>query len=253
MRRNRFNRNDWSDPQWQEHMKEHVERRQRFGSLFGIALALVGLIWMAKLIFHLPFDWLTEWPFILIVVGLLIGIKNGFRNSAWWILCLIGGANLVDDYFPQYNDYIWPLALILGGIAIALRPRNKNKYCKPGFQVNNSITADNSFNIDVTFGGRKEMITAKDFKGGSVNVAFGGCELNFMQADIEETAILDLKVSFGGVEIIVPSHWHIQNEINPSFGGVDDERSIQTAQGEVRKTLILKGSCAFGHIEIKSY
>jgi beta-galactosidase/beta-glucuronidase len=76
-----------------------------------------------------------------------------------------------------------------------------------------------------------------------------------MQADIVDSpAILDLKVSFGGVEIIVPSHWHVQNEINPSFGNVEDERNIQTASSlENKKVLILRGTCSFGNVEIKSY
>ncbi len=252
MRKRNFRDRDWNDPQWQEQMKEHLERRQKGRAFFGIGVAILGLLWIIKLALHIPFDWMTEWPFIMIVVGLLIGVKNGFRNSAWWILCIIGGANLIDDYYPQYNDYIWPAALIIGGLAIALRPKRKG--CTPNFKVNNSVTAENNLNIDTTFGGRKEMVTSKDFKGGTVSVTFGGCELNFMQADIEGTAVLDLRVSFGGVEIIVPSHWHIQNEISPSFGNVEDERSIQTAQNsEVKKTLILRGSCSFGNVEIKSY
>lgn len=233
-------------------MKEHMERRQKGRAFFGIAVAILGILWVAKLALHIPFDWITEWPFLLIIIGVLIGIKNNFRNSAWWILCLIGGANLIDDYYPQYNDYIWPAALIIGGLAIALRP--KKKPCGPNYKTNNSITTESNLNVDVTFGGRKEMITSKDFKSGTVSLTFGGCELNFMQADIEDTAILDLRVSFGGVEIIVPSHWHIQNEISPSFGNVEDERTIQTATGtENKKTLILRGSCAFGNVEIKSY
>lgn len=252
MRRN-FRNGDWNDPRWQEDMKVHFERRQRARSFFGIGVALFGIIWILKLVFKLPFSWITDWPFILIIIGLLIGVKNSFRNNAWWILILIGGANIVDDYFPNFESYIIPGALIVGGLIIALKPRN-NRYCRPGFnKISNSISADNNFNLDVTFGGRKEMVTAKDFKSGSVSVTFGGCELNFMQADFEDTAILDMKVAFGGVEIIVPSHWHIQNEINPSFGGVDDERVIQTGNGEVKKTLILRGDCSFGHIEIKSY
>ena len=253
MRRNRFRNGNWDDPQWQAQMSEMMERRQRGRMFFGVAIAAIGILWMLKLTMnlHLP-GWMTEWPFMMIVVGILIGVKNNFRNSAWWILCLIGGANLVDDYFHQYNDFILPGALILGGLAIAFRPRRKNN-CAPNFKVNNSISAESTLNLDITFGGRKEMITSKDFKSGSVGVTFAGCELNFMQADIENTAVLDLKVSFGGVEIIVPSHWHIQNEINPSFGSVDDERSIQTGTAETRKTLILRGSCSFGSVEIKSY
>ena len=233
-------------------MKEHQEHRQRNKAFFGIAVALVGLFWLLKITLHLPFNWITEWPFIMVILGLIIGIKNGFRDAAWWILILIGGANLVDDYYPQYNEFIWPCALVIAGLAIALRPKRSN--CKPNFKVNNSISAESNLNIDVTFGGRKEMITAKDFKSGNISVTFGGCELNFMQADIEETAILNLSVSFGGVEIITPSHWHIQNEISPSFGNVEDERNILPTTGvENKKTLILRGSCSFGNVEIKSY
>ncbi len=252
MRRRNFRNRDWNDPQWQEQMKEHQEHKQRNRAFFGIAVAILGILWIFKLALHIPFEWVTEWPFILIIIGVLIGIKNNFRNSAWWILILIGGANLIDDYYPKYNDYIWPAALIIGGLAIAFRPRRT--VCKPNFKINNSVTAENNLNIDVTFGGRKEMITSKDFKNGTVSVTFGGCEMNFMQADIEESAVLDLRVSFGGVEIIVPAHWHIQNEINPSFGNVEDERILQTANNsENKKTLILRGSCAFGNVEIKSY
>jgi Cell wall-active antibiotics response 4TMS YvqF len=98
-------------------------------------------------------------------------------------------------------------------------------------------------------------VTSKDFKGGLVNVTFGGCEVNLVQAELTEpTAVIDLRVSFGGVELIVPSHWDIQNEIDPSFGSVEDERTIQTTTTtETKKTLILRGNCSFGSIEIKSF
>ena len=252
MRRNKFREVDWTDENWQQRMKEHYEYRQHNKVYFGIAIALIGLLWLLKIIFHIPINWLTEWPFALIIIGVLIGIKNGFRTSAWWILIVIGGANIVDDYYPQYNQYLWPFILVVIGLAIAFRPK---RTCKPNYKVNNSITAESNLNIDVTFGGRKEMVTAKDFKSGNISVTFGGCELNFMQADLEDSAILDLRVSFGGVEIIVPSNWHIQNEINPSFGNVEDERSMQPPVSgiEKQKTLILRGSCAFGSVEIKSY
>jgi len=120
--------------------------------------------------------------------------------------------------------------------------------------TNTFTTSDNTINIDVTFGGRKEFVTSKDFKGGTISTVFGGCEVNLMQADTtEKTMVLDIKVSFGGVELIVPSHWDIQNEVNPAFGSIEDERTIQTATAEDRKTLIIKGSCSFGSVEIKSY
>ncbi len=118
-----------------------------------------------------------------------------------------------------------------------------------------NINTESSLNVDVTFGGKKEVITSKDFKGGIVTVTFAGCEVNLVQADFTEpSVILDCRVSFGGVELILPSHWEVQNEVSPSFGSVEDARTIQTpASGENKKLLILRGSCSFGSIEIKSY
>ena len=70
----------------------------------------------------------------------------------------------------------------------------------------------------------------------------------------QPSVVLDLRVSFGGVEMVVPSNWEIQNEISPSFGSVEDERVIKTGSGyEQKKILILRGSVSFGSIEIKSY
>jgi len=120
--------------------------------------------------------------------------------------------------------------------------------------MTNTTNTEDTLNIDVAFGGRKSIVTSKNFKGGFVSTAFGGAEINLMQADSIETMYLDLKVSFGGVEIIVPSHWEVQIEVNPSFGSVEDHRMIRTASaGEDKRTLVLRGSCAFGSIEIKSY
>jgi len=78
-----------------------------------------------------------------------------------------------------------------------------------------------------------------------------------LQADTKEPAmVMNLKVSFGAIELVVPSHWDLQNELDPTFGGVEDHRVIRagnTAIPEERKTLILRGSCSFGSVEIKSY
>jgi hypothetical protein len=136
---------------------------------------------------------------------------------------------------------------------MAFRPRRDR--CYPIQPVRTSINTSSSLNIDATFGGRKEVVTAKDFKGGIVSVTFAGCELNLAQADFTEpSVVLDCRVSFGGLEIIVPSHWEVQIEVNPSFGNVEDGRTIQTATTpENKKLLILRGTCSFGSIELKSY
>ncbi len=243
---------------YRDDFKQYSENRHKNRVFFGIALAITGLILMLTTMHLLPcIDLETSWPGILIILGILIGFKNGFRNNAWWILVVIGIANFTPQFMIMgrpSRDYAWPAIIMVAGIAIALRPRRQIK-CTTPKTLESTIHNESNVNIDVTFGGRKEVVTSKDFKGGLVSVTFAGCELNLAQADITEpVAILDCRVSFGGVEIIVPSHWEIKNEINPAFGSVDDERTIQTTtNNETKKILILRGSCSFGSIELKSY
>ena len=252
--RRQFRNMDWNDPNLGEKMKAYQEQRQRNKVFFGIAIAVIGALWIFGNMIHFNFDWSDHWPYIFIVVGILVGIKHSFRNVAWWILILVGVANLVEMYEYDYSGYIWPGVLVIVGIAIALRKKNQH-HLHPAFNTDNGVSSENNLNIDVMFGGKKEMVNAKEFKSGYVAVSFGGCELNFMQADIAESpAVLDLKISFSGVEIIVPSHWQIKNEINPSFGSVEDQRYVQTTPGiENKKILILRGTCSFSSVEIKSY
>ena len=117
-------------------------------------------------------------------------------------------------------------------------------------------STESALNIDVTFGGRKEIVTSKEFRGGNVSTTFGGTEINLIQADsTTQPMVLNISVTFGGIELIVPSHWELQNEIEPTFGSVEDHRAIRTSTitTEDKKILILKGSCNFASIEIKSY
>jgi hypothetical protein len=238
--------------------KQFREQRHKKRVFFGITLAIVGIVLMLTNLGVLPCLSLeVSWPLILIVIGALIGVKSNFRNVAWWILILVGVANMTPQFMimgKPSTRFVWPAVVLVAGIAIALRPRKEHCY-KHGGMMSSNITTGSNLDIDVTFGGRKEVVTAKDFRGGSVSVTFSGCEINLAQADSSQpTIILDCRVSFGGVEIIAPSHWDIQNEINPSFGSVEDMRTLQTSTtNETKKVLILRGSCSFGSIEIKSY
>ena len=114
---------------------------------------------------------------------------------------------------------------------------------------------ENFVNIEAYFGGRKEIITSKQFNGCTATAMCGGAEINLMQADnMIQPMIIDLRVLFGGIEIIVPSHWEIINEVDVLFGGIENKRNLRTAAeiGETKK-LLLRGSVTFGGLELKSY
>lgn len=242
---------------YRDDFKKYSEHRRRNSVFFGMGMAVIGILLFLHTMGVLPyFDPEFTWPWILIGVGVFIGLKNRFHRNAWWILILIGIANLTPQFMimgKPSSHYAWPAIIIMIGLAIALRSR-KDK-CYPGHIMDSTINTESTLNIDVTFGGKKEVVTSKDFKGGIVAVTFAGCEINLTQADFSEpSVVLDFRVSFGGVEMVIPSHWEVQNEINPSFGSVEDARTIQTGTiNENKKVLILRGNCSFGSIEIKSY
>ena len=238
---------------------QHPDGRRRKGDklFFGLAIILIGVFLLLKKLHVLPyFDWHTFWPFILIFIGLFIGIQKRFHNHAWWILILIGVAHLVPEFMimdTRSSSLMLPAALIIGGLVVVFRSRKKND-CMRDMEV---VTNTESYlNMDVTFGGRKEIVTSKDFRGGNISTTFGGAEVNMIQADTTvPQMVMNLSVSFSGVELIVPSHWELQNEIEPTFGSVEDHRALRPSAigNEEKKVLVLKGSCNFGSIEIKSY
>ena len=74
-----------------------------------------------------------------------------------------------------------------------------------------------------------------------------------MQADIKGTASIDITQAFGGMKLVVPPHWNIKSEVVCVFGGIDDKRPISNDTADSNKVLILRGTCIFGGIDIRSY
>lgn len=238
--------------------RERFEHRRGSKVGFGIIVILVGVFLLLRKLGYFFMDFNTLWPLALIALGLMIGIKNRFQRNAWWIMMLIGICYSIPEFEINgvtSSTLMVPVGLIIGGIIIAVSNSRKKKHWTEHMQVVTSN--ENMLNIDVTFGGRKEIVTSKDFRGGNISTTFGGAEINLLQADSTiQPMVMNLKVTFGGVELIVPSHWELQNEIDPSFGSVEDHRAMRTPSGistEEKKILILRGNCSFGSVEIKSY
>jgi hypothetical protein len=225
---------------------------------FGVTVLIIGVLLLLKGVYPELFTYsFSLWPVILMIVGLGIGIKSRFRNAASWILLAVGGyyfmtsIGILGDYIPK--RIVWPSILIILGLLIIVKKKGSGRRfadCQPMF-TNGSDTLD----IDISFAGRKEIVTSKNFQGGVIRASFAGAEINLVGADSQtQPMVLELHANFAGIELIVPSHWTVQNEINPTMGSVEDLRMIRTADtAEVAKTLILRGSCSFGSVELKSY
>jgi Cell wall-active antibiotics response 4TMS YvqF len=95
----------------------------------GLFLLLIGgVLLLDQLGFPLP-DFLFKWEFILIALGIFVGLRHKFRGAGWLIMIVIGGVYLAQDYYHNFSihRFIWPGILIFVGLMIILRP-SRHRY-----------------------------------------------------------------------------------------------------------------------------
>jgi predicted membrane protein len=254
-------------------------------AVVGVIFFLFGLfLFLKQTGIYLP-KWLFTWEWILIAIGLVTGVKNGFRGSAWLIILAIGAVCLLDNFFPDiraYKHYIWPLlammiGLILianaGGGASSCKKTRKNlndpaageaqgdyvrseyfSYPNSSYSADMDSQLDQRIRVNTFFASQTKVNHSKYFSGGSITTIFGGTEINLLHADFQGVAEINLSILFGGCEIIVPSDWEVRTEATCVFGGIEDNRKGYVYQGpSAKKILIIRGSCIFGGVDIKSY
>lgn len=256
-------------------MEKNKNVNNNEGSRIAGGIILVGVgafLLLRNMGFELP-DWLFSWPMILILVGIYSGVKHNFKNNSWIIIMAVGGFFLVNEFIPHLGlePLFWPLVIIGIGLLFILRPGKRdwldfktdidyNKWKNvpaTGFQTSAAVVPPDSTDyllVRSVFSGVVKSVVSKNFQGGRISCVFGGAEIDMSQADINGTVVLKLEAVFGGIKLVLPPHWAVQNEIEGVFHGVDDKRRFNPdASINPGKVLILKGSAVFGGIEIRSY
>ena len=64
---------------------------------------------------------------------------------------------------------------------------------------------------------------------------------------------LQVDILMGGAELLVPPHWDIRTELTNIAAGLEDNRKFREGGVDSAKVLVLKGTIAFGGLEIKSF
>lgn len=266
--------------------EQNIQRKSKFLSAnrwTGLVLLLVGgVLLLRQFGYPLP-AWLISWEMIMIVVGLVIGIRHGFRDFSWLIMVVVGLVFLSDDIYPgiKLRQYAVPIIIITVGLLFMLSPkkmcggnerfrRRMSKFGRPhgpigpigplgphqtenvtAIPVDADTTQETVLDITSIFAGVKKRVLSKQFKGGDITCVFGGAELNLMNADFNSPIVLDVTMIFGGTKLIMPPNWELRSEVTAIFGGVDDKRPQASTVPE--KVIILSGTLMFGGIEVNSF
>ena len=211
----------------------------------GIVLVVIGLAFLLRNLHVLPLPSVFfSWKALLIVIG-LIGISLG-KKEGFIPLIIGGGFILIYDILGLYYfgcSDLWPLALMLVGIALLMRHRR-----------NSGVSTDGSDLDEVAiFSGLEKQVTNQEFKGGKATAMFSGLDIDLRSANLSpENNVIDLMTIFGGIEFRIPEDWTINvSELTVIFGAFEDKRSINPIQTDPNKVLHIKGLILFGGGEIK--
>jgi predicted membrane protein len=244
--------------------KNTNSRSNRLGG--GLILLMIGLIFFLRNFgIGIP-NWVFSWHTMLIAIGLLIGYRRNFAGGGWMVMVAIGGIFTLENIADlDMSKYYFAGAFIILGLYLILKPTgpNRDKWKKKPLDFNltddpdavSGAYQDEHDYIDAVniFGGSKQQVFSKNFKGGDVVSVFGGCDLNLTQADFEGTVTIDVIAIFGGVKIIIPPSWVVKTELTPIFGGVDDKRSISPMGEGPHKIIKITGVAIFGGVDIRNY
>lgn len=225
------------------------------GGVFIIGFGV--LVLLSQIGFAIP-EQLLSWEMILILVGIVSLVKHKFKKMFGLVLLVIGGIFMINDFYPYVIEtrFIWPVLIIVFGVSIFFKAfKTKKKDVSYTILEDSPASESNEDFVNSTafFGGVNKTVVSKNFKGAKISSVFGGTELNLTHADFENQAVIEISCVFGGINIIVPSHWKVHTEMTTMFGGIDDKRPVHLIDENSGKMLILKGNCAFGGVEIASY
>ncbi|MDR0348984.1 MAG: cell wall-active antibiotics response protein [Tannerella sp.] len=237
------------------------------GVLFAWLLIGAGLLLLGFNTGTLPLIWkdfFCSWAMLIFIAGILQLYKSRFKGGI--IITATGLYLLFPKMSTVYPDTFvyehffaayWPAGIVLLGIFIfvSLISRPKHKYPE-GNRYESYTTAeqanrDGKINYRFICYGMEQVILDPEFKGGNIDVTFGGMELDLRRTSLPEgDTILYINARFGGVEITAPDHWEIEIRPNSFVGGVCDSR-VKNRDKDPTRRLVLIAKCTFAGVDIR--
>jgi predicted membrane protein len=228
------------------------------GVFLGLFMVGGGLLFLLRNMGVLYIDNIgAYWPVILLVIGAskLVWPRHNGSIGTGVVMLVIGGVFLLRNLGILYGNvsgYIWPLIFIAIGCSMLFRRSFLPGPWSPG-PAGGVFNADTLYS-DILFGGLQPRVVSQDFQGGKVSVVFGGAEIDLRGAAIQRPNVtLQLDAVFGGIEVIVPTHWQVSAHGTGVFGAFED----RTAQPAAPPTgtapqLSIRGGAVFGGVTIRN-
>ena len=213
-------------------------------ALLGLTLIGLGSLFLMDLA-----GWLDAWavigawwPVAFVVLGLVQFLDMPRPILAPTLLAGFGAVMLlfttgVIDVNPGL--VFLPLLAIVAGLLFLF-----------GGRTSTSREGGDTLTAMGIFGGSEARSSSRHFRGATMLAMFGAATVDLSDADVEERAVIDVLVAFGGAEVIVPEHWQVAVSGIPVFGGWSNK--AKRPQPEPYAPLLrVNVLVAFGGFEVK--
>lgn len=140
---------------------------------------------------------------------------------------------------------IWPVLLILIGLSLLFNRMPEYNAAKQ------ESTHENKIEYSAVFSELNKKVISDNFQGGKVDTVFGGGTFDLRDAKIRkgETVTLEVNAVFGGLKVIVPDTWTVNNSVTGVFGAFSNNTNYPK-EGKEQGRIILKGGAVFGGGEV---
>ena len=230
------------------------------GTGLGILMIVLGAAFLISRTASLPFElWDILWPAALLGAGIAWAIENrslfclGIAGAGlYFLLANLGNAMP----FPLDFNTIWPLALILAGLDVLLPRLFPSIFhgIKPfagshRFNENSVSKYDlcNGFlSSETVFGEKHYSVESCEISGSDIQTVFGRCTIDLSRCSFAADAVLLVEVTFGQLQLILPSSARVISKVESAFGSTD----IIGAPDTDAAMVILRGKVSFASLEI---
>lgn len=223
----------------------------------GVALLLLGVGLLLEVTHVIDFSFEGWWT-AFIIIPCVIGLFND-RNKTWPLIGIGVGLLLflATRGIISWNNlwqYILCIVLIVCGIMLIVGRRGCKDRCHSDKTSVDSLKEVDQEGlkirqIETTFGKQSFEFAGQRFEGAKVRTEFGFVAIDLRGADILDGAVIDIDCSFGGMEIRVGDDILVRQSVETAFAGVESKEHLLNPAAA--KTLVVKGHCSFGGIEIK--
>ena len=130
------------------------------------------------------------------------------------------------------------------------RRRNRGGIEPPDAHIEEGDDDNNPY-IDVHFGSFCRYLRSACLESAELACSFGALEVYFDHVQLGPNgAEAFVNCKLGSIEIYVPGHWRVIDEMSTSLGAVEISRRLQEA-GADAPTLTLTGNVSLGSVEVK--